>query len=777
MKVVKRSSNIKKRKLVAQHANTNVNANNNTFIQSQLNFQSTLRIRPFVPKEEEESEESIFSISDNATKLCMRKQEDKQQQSQKSRPSRSKRAAAKSEFHFDSILEDVNQEEVYDNIQGCEMIQSVMTLTSSMEESSVATNPATPDHPTEPNVGVTNHVLLSLGVSNSGKTYTMFGNDATRNDDDDDEDDTHMGIVPRLLQDLFFVGKYGKDQQQYREEEDSPFFAIEISMVHVYNDHVYDMLSHYKGDSKKKQPSRSNVLQMAESFENPHMSMMNRRLRSPYKKQQLQELRIHQDRQTQDFRIDPIVLSCTTLEEANDALQFGLKQNTISSTKVNSSSSRGHTLVSLQPVFSQNSGSNDDSDGDDGNDNDETNRIRKGGLITIIDMAGIERTKASAVIGSAMKESAAINSTISSVLQCLRCIKDNHAAAAQQNRQSRSSQSTKTSTNTHTSSSSSFTTKSKRQKAQIVPYRQNKLTMMMQPLFSGNIKRDQSGTSNNIVTNVKILVSAYPGMKDYNEKKSLFGQIDALRGLSVSSKKKRYEQDVVDEEEDSETDDESDSSSNNSLDPSINTQVTSPTESILSNTSSYSVIQKIDKNENINQTPISPPKTSPLKRLAANLNCANRGKRKRAIEEEFELLHKKIKTLEGEKNVLKKKNKIYKDRCQAFMLDNTNLKELLQDYQQKEEERQKTCINRDIRRERQLRRRRQNLLDSPFRDHVKKIERSKVLVTGTRADAYSKPSFMLKVPYRYSKPSRRSLEMSPSTPVPSNDNDGSENDL
>ena len=662
----------------------------NGSIQSQVHFQSILRIRPFVQKENEAKEKSIFSISDNATKLCMHKH----------RPASATAAGrtrglglgfhqqqqqVKAEFQFDSILEEnASQEEVYDAIQASQMIESVMTCNTRTFRSSGESEAQ--ERQVVPAGVTTNHVILSMGVSNSGKTYTMFGKNTATQDQE-----THMGIVPRLLQDLFFVGKYayGKRQDQHQQqhpphsedgivgtEDGIPIFALEISMVHVYNDRVYDMLCHKKGDdSKKRKPKkaarkRSHVLQMAESLEqqqHQQPSIPVRKLRylaahhtKPVQQQhhqpQLQELRIHQDPQTQDFHVDPTIVSCRTLEEANDSLKLGLKENIISSTSMNSSSSRGHTIVSLQPTFLRKTTDVQHDDdhpattnrttGDyENEEHKSSSRILKGGLITIIDMAGIERTKSSAVVGSAMKESAAINSTISSVLQCLRCIKQNHHASAAQQKRSHSAESTNTTTNNKSSTSTT------RLKTQIIPYRQNKLTMMMQPLFSGNIQHDQSRkvcSSNNIVTNVQILVSTYPGMKDYNEKKSLFGQVDAMRGLSVSSKKKRCMKEEIklvidsangegsddedDQNEELEKDLDSEFSVKHSVELSVKRQEdTSPSASDISNTSCYGILKQIENNRNIHKVQSSPVKASPLKRLAAKMKSTKRAKRKRAI--------------------------------------------------------------------------------------------------------------------------------------------------
>jgi len=68
--------------------------------------------------------------------------------------------------------------------------------------------------------------------------------------------------------------------------------------------------------------------------------------------------------------------------------------------------------------------------------------------------------------------------------------------------------------------------KSKNKK--LVPYRESKLTMLLQPVFTG---------SNNTNTNVTMLVSCYPGSKDLAEKTSLLKEVESLRGLQISNEK------------------------------------------------------------------------------------------------------------------------------------------------------------------------------------------------------------------------------------------------
>lgn len=148
----------------------------------------------------------------------------------------------------------------------------------------------------------------------------------------------------------------------------------------------------------------------------------------------------------------------------------------VRSTSSNKSSSRGHTVIILQPVVV--------------NGEDYT----LGGQITVVDMAGVERTKKSGVHGEGMRETIAINSSIGTVMNCLRRIKAN-------------------------------TEIDDKSLSNVVPYRESKLTMLLQPLLSGMIGH----------ISITMLVSVYPGSRDFSEKKFLLKEVQSLQGLEFDN--------------------------------------------------------------------------------------------------------------------------------------------------------------------------------------------------------------------------------------------------
>lgn len=75
-----------------------------------------------------------------------------------------------------------------------------------------------------------NGTIFAYGQTGSGKTYTMTGGD---------DDPTQMGIIPRVINDLY-------KEAEVREEE----ITIKLKYMQIYNKNGYDLL-HPENKSKK----------------------------------------------------------------------------------------------------------------------------------------------------------------------------------------------------------------------------------------------------------------------------------------------------------------------------------------------------------------------------------------------------------------------------------------------------------------------------------------------------------------------------------------------
>ena len=551
-------------------------------------------------------------------------------------------------FRFDSILEaDSTQDMVYSSM-GSSMIHHAM---KAMVQQTECSNEKEHEESRD-------HVVVSLGISNSGKTHTIFGPTNTTTEvlvGNQQEE----GLVPRLLHGIF------EKFQRCAKVEDGLNSAVQLSMVYVRNDKVYDMLSSFNDKiniaDKNKGPQRnarridsSGVRKMVASFERSGAhsvsvpSAASRILKSSGEGC-MKEIKIHLDGKSKNFFTSPHLVTCTSAASAHRALHFGLDQAVTSSTGINLQSSRGHTIVSLCPVVVN------------GND-----VVLSGRKITIVDTAGIERTRRSRVSGAALRESAAINASVHGVLQCLRCIKHN---------------------NTRGSDSGNLTwNKIDKENKMVVPYRQEKLTMLLQPLFSG--------TNTATTTQITLLVSAYPGENDYAEKKALLGEIDSLRGLVVSAN--------------------------------------TPNQVQLPVTPQYSpqTLPKPCNSLTVKERDASASKGakgwikgSPLKRLSTAVASSAakkvKGTRPPTAEEENGGLIQRMAFLEEERAGLLKENQLLRGKCHELTYKNKDLIELLKKNPKKEEKEERMRVA-----ERDERIRLQNSLGVDLQDHMKHIDQS-----------------------------------------------------
>ena len=80
---------------------------------------------------------------------------------------------------------------------------------------------------------LSHQVLFSLGVTNSGKSYTIIGGDSVRR-----RKSQHDGLVPRMIDDLFATF----DSKCEGVNDNAIKFTLQLSMMEVRNERVYDLL-------------------------------------------------------------------------------------------------------------------------------------------------------------------------------------------------------------------------------------------------------------------------------------------------------------------------------------------------------------------------------------------------------------------------------------------------------------------------------------------------------------------------------------------------------
>ncbi|XP_068544064.1 kinesin-like protein KIF20B isoform X3 [Anas acuta] len=298
-----------------------------------------------------------------------------------------------------------------------------------------------------------NRLIFTYGVTNAGKTYTFLGT----------EDD--VGVLPRTM-DMLFKSIQGRlypgmdlkphrcrdyvklTKDQVREEtaiknsllrltkevehqntanskapvdskdleeplkgseqssttvENYLKFSVWVSFFEIYNECFYDLLVPISNDKKRK------TLRLAQDVKG-----------CPYVKD-LQWVQISDSREA--FRL----------------LKLGLKHQSIASTKLNTSSSRSHSIFTVKVLKIEDF---------------ETPRVTRVNELSLCDLAGSERCTKTRNEGDRLKESGNINTSLLILGKCINALKNCQQSKLQQH----------------------------------IPFRESKLTHFLQGFFSGRGK-------------------------------------------------------------------------------------------------------------------------------------------------------------------------------------------------------------------------------------------------------------------------------------------------
>jgi hypothetical protein len=444
-----------------------------------VSVESVLRLRPLLKKEREDSIvlEPVKNVIRNTPAIVVLNPLHASLASPVSGSSLRSRSESESntptEYHFNHVLpENTSQDKIYYTL-GLPIATAAMTSlkTATTSNSSNHKNPK-------------NHLLISMGVANSGKTYTCFGGSSIPK-----RRASQDGLVPRLVDSLF-------SQSKHHASSGSKGFAVNISVVQVahckgtdpHACQIQDLLGEPSSSNSNK-PGKSTtpkrgVRSMAARFERALPSP----IRSPLKSAEFSEL------DADDLK--PIVESCSDVTQAREVLQKGLSTSTKAAKGQNH-----HLLITLQPVF------------------DST---QFGDKIAILDMAGLERGKRSQSRGKDIVANK-IQAASAAVLHCLRTMTHNTNI--------RSGKADPIDIIEYDDMASEISCVSQekdhmQRQLKPVPFRQHKVTMLLQPLFTSKVS-----------TEVKLLLAAYPGHVDYYEKRILLQDMELLCGAALMCSK------------------------------------------------------------------------------------------------------------------------------------------------------------------------------------------------------------------------------------------------
>lgn len=375
------------------------------------------------------------------------------------------------EYHFNHVLPDATSQDKLYYTLGLPIATATMSSLKSQTRRG--------------NNGPKCHVVVCMGVAGSGKTYTCFGGTSISK-----RRASQDGLVPRLVDSLFSQSKHHASSGT-----GSKGFAVNISIAQVTHTKgsdpsgcvIHDLLSSGDADKpkekKKLTPKRNlTVRGMAAKFERAIGSP----ILSPLKQPSTEFTQLDSD------NIELFVEGCTDVTQAREVLQKGLTNSAKAAKGQNH-----HLLITLQPI------SNGDQCGD---------------KIAILDMAGLEKGRKSQSRG---KDSVANKNQEASaaVLHCLRTMIHNTDV--------RSGNSGAIDIVDDAISEISAVSQEKNslhRQLKPVPFRQHKVTMLLQPLFTESAS-----------ARVTLMLAAYPGHVDYYEKRILLQDMELLCGTALAN--------------------------------------------------------------------------------------------------------------------------------------------------------------------------------------------------------------------------------------------------
>jgi len=145
-----------------------------------------------------------------------------------------------------------------------------------------------------------NGCLFAYGQTGSGKTYSVLGTDE------------EPGIIPRAIV-LLFEEKDRLEQDALRE------VRIWVSYLEIYNEHLKDLLK----PEDTRRPS-----EICDDHDAVELTVINHPQFGVY---------------VPGLLVEP----CSTVAEVNARLVFGMKQRAVGATRMNSQSSRSHTVFCI----------------------------------------------------------------------------------------------------------------------------------------------------------------------------------------------------------------------------------------------------------------------------------------------------------------------------------------------------------------------------------------------------------------------------------------------
>jgi hypothetical protein len=200
------------------------------------------------------------------------------------------------------------------------------------------------------------------------------------------------------------------------------------------------------------------------------------RFTGKYGKSSQLEVRIREDRATGRVFCDNVQQHrLKSVHQALSLLKHARMSRKVAPTQLNEKSSRGHAMYTITV---------------------RKPRHRVGAQLTIVDMAGIERPKKSKVTGERLRETCRINSQLMHITRVLRVMKWNQDHPGRK---------------------------------RVVPFRESKLTQLLQPALSGLPNGRNGGHASKVV----VLLTASPGPLDFDEKLASIKEVAGAQQVRI----------------------------------------------------------------------------------------------------------------------------------------------------------------------------------------------------------------------------------------------------
>ena len=305
-----------------------------------------------------------------------------------------------------------------------------------------------PDGMLEPFLDGYNSTIMAYGQTGSGKTFTM-GSEAMRTtsmssssstdlSSNATDDEFSQGLIPRFMRETFSSLEYMKQNSKSHKSDETDVdvnnrgqlidYTVSASFLEIYSEEIYDLLSNDLHDSKHTLPIRDDA----------------------------------------NGGVVVVGLKEKVVKSAEDALQVlnvGTLNRTTARTLMNKTSSRSHAVftIHLKQTIRELKGTKPNSECDNGggqsqnlSDTSEFVDISTSSRFTFVDLAGSERLKKTGAEGERAKEGIKINEGLLALGNVINALGDEERL--------------------------------QRGEKVHVPYRQSKLTRLLQDALGGNSK-------------------------------------------------------------------------------------------------------------------------------------------------------------------------------------------------------------------------------------------------------------------------------------------------